>query len=415
VLGTALNALEVVLQALFGTTCPHDPPLTMRLFPLMVAVVAILLAVRGGLALQCYRRDAREARRVAATAAKSPDRFLRVRSGGACVVQNTRLGWLAGLGPLHLWGGVARPFDPRLGAHHAVVLAAHVATIAAVVALVLRTAASHIPDSPDAGDVEFAAPLGLDSVLLYFAAAFAAVAVAHAGAHLPLHWLLARCTLVDRRKLYAVRLGATNERFGARRVTAKWAGTPADVARADPNPKADSAVGASTAVMPDGSGSSSPASKVSRHYPKALSASDIALAARESAASWRTAAAPSVATHVRVRCWQSQRAALTLGCAVLVLMTAVAEVTAKPWCAAPTAIFNAVLGIALAVDAVVAQPLFVLLVWGWRWTRGDVARTAPYPIHGAWRTASAVGATNDASDSFTSGRSSGSMPQAHVP
>ena len=50
------------------------------------------------------------------------------------VVQNTRLGWWAGFGPLHLWGGVVRPFDPRLGAHHALVLAAHVATVAAVAA-----------------------------------------------------------------------------------------------------------------------------------------------------------------------------------------------------------------------------------------------------------------------------------------
>jgi len=83
-------------------------------------------------------------------------------------VQSTRLGWLKGLGPLHLWGGVARPFDARLGACHAVALASHVATVGAVVSLVLRSVAWRIADSPDAGDVEFVAPLGLDAALLYF-------------------------------------------------------------------------------------------------------------------------------------------------------------------------------------------------------------------------------------------------------
>jgi len=109
-------------------------------------------------------------------------------------------------------GGVERLFDPRLGAHQAVVLAAHVATVAAVAALALRSAARRIQDAPNAGAVTFLAALGLDLVLLYFAAAFAAVGAAHVGAHLPLHWLLARCAVTDRRKLYAVRLGAVNER-----------------------------------------------------------------------------------------------------------------------------------------------------------------------------------------------------------
>jgi len=140
-------------------------------------------------------------------------------------------------------------------------------------------------------------------------------------------------------------------------------------------------------------------------YPLVAAKGGGAVGARRSAGSGRAEAAPSMATHVRAPCQQTQRAAPAVGCAVLVLMTAVAEVATKPWCAAPTATFNAVLAIALVVDAVVAQPAFELLVWVWRWTRGDIVPTAPYPIHGAWRTAGAVSATDaaSASDFFQNG------------
>jgi len=242
------------------------------------------------------------------------------------------------------------------------------------------------------------------------------VAAAHAGVHLPLHWLLARCAVTDRRKLYALRLGTTSERFGARRMIAQWAGTPADFAGADEQTDlkvADSVVGASSPssvsqlgdapIAPDATPTGS------RRHSKPLSVLHAAMAGPASAGTGGFRAgsrlpAPSVATHVRVRCRQTQRAGLAVGCAALVVMTAVAEVAAKPWCAAPTATFNAVLGIALAVDAVVAQPLFVLLVWVWRWMRGDAAPTAPYPIHGAWRMA---GAPDAASASDFSPASSG--------
>jgi len=242
----------------------------------------------------------------------------------------------------------------------------------------------------------------LDAVLLYFAAVFGAVGAAHATVHLPLHWLLAHCTVTDRRKLYAMRLGVTSERFGARRARAKWAGTPNDVARAGSTAAGSTRVCTQTrasgvlAARPDVAVAAGPDVAVTAAADRV-----VCLPLRESrgvavesappgVGSWRAAAAPSMATHVRVRCQHTQRAALAVGCAVLVVMTAAAEVAAKPWCAAPTASFNAVLGIALAVDAVMAQPLFVLLVWGWRWTRGDVAPTAPYPIHGVWHSTALI-------------------------
>jgi hypothetical protein len=140
------------------------------------------------------------------------------------------------------------------------------------------------------------------------------------------------------------------------------------------------------------------------------------------------AAVPTHATHVRVSAYRSTAAAMGLALVLFVTAAVGGVLATRDWCAAAQARYNAAFAAVLAVDCLVASPLWVALLYLYRWVmaeprvvvhgprgargslgsgnassgpqlpsmvptateqqQGEITATVehePYPIHNAWR------------------------------
>jgi hypothetical protein len=240
----------------------------------------------------------------------------------------------------------------------------------------------------------------------------------------PLHLLLMRYRLRDRRRYYAKSFNLPSERHAAREQTAAvW--TPQAAERR----LSSSALGPTSAATSDQKEDAVDALSSPHHDDVGQShfvggGDDVSSETRRRQLRMaRVRALPNHATHVRVSAARSTAAAMILASFLLIGSVVGGVLATRGWCAAAQARYNAAVAAALAVDALVMATLWVAAVWlrrsvlaeprvvvatrlegvGGRSAGNDGAtadhqhqssttvRAAvlhePYPVHNAWRLA----------------------------
>jgi hypothetical protein len=91
------------------------------------------------------------------------------------------------------------------------------------------------------------------------------------------------------------------------------------------------------------------------------------------------AAVPTHATHVRVSAYRSTAAAMGLALVLFVTATVGGVLATRDWCAAAQARYNTAFAAVLAVDFLVASPLWVALLYLYRWVMAEPRVVAHSP------------------------------------
>jgi hypothetical protein len=399
----------------FTASCDGDAAAAIAVFPITVIICAAAVIVRGVWFAVVLRRSSSEQRSSdnVSSAGSSGDRsgtlgtagkgghsgfwfgLRRVTSASAAVVQAPTVSVRHGLVPLHAWAGLVLPFHSHTAVQQVAIFATQIVAAGAITAGVMEAAGVN-----DGG----AGALGTSPFTLTVIVAIGAPFVAAVAVRTPLHLLLMWHRIRDRRRYYVKSFDAPSERDAARtQAAALWtpraaprrpldatsgcneigsftvAGFPASM----PAPEAD---GLLHAPHSDGSagGSAAPAPSAPAADASCGTATEGSDSQRH--AQWRMqrraamlAAVPTHATHVRVSAYRSTAAAMGLALVLFVAAAVGGVLATRDWCAAAQARYNTAFAAVLGVDFLVVSPLWVALLYLYRWVMAEPRVVAHSP------------------------------------